>query len=139
MSRLGHGAVSTSGSGLLSGHLRGLTALQATCPFAAGVELAADSSGGLHLLSRAAEGQDPAQALSALVATAAWAKMHAALLKLAAAADSARLEDPGQAMLHLFTPDAKSARRLLDADVRLHLLARVEISGQSGWFCTELN
>jgi len=42
-------------------------------------------------------------------------------------------------LLHLLTDDPRAVRRLGDADVRLHLLARVDIAGHAGWYCTELN
>lgn len=127
-----------AGTAPLALHLDGLKPLQSACPMAPGVELAADETGRLHLLARAAGGGVD-EALSQLAAAAGWAGVHLPLLRLAARADGARLDGTGRPVLHLFSADARAVRRLGDADVRLHLLVRVEVGGQAGWYCTALN
>lgn len=139
-SRLGHAAPQRGdASALLASHVRGLTALQAMCPYAPRVQVAADHSGTVHLLARTDEGLDASDAMGQLLTAGAWASMHASVLGLAAKADGARVEAGHRPVLHLFTGDAKMVRYLGDAEVRLHLLARVEVGGQGGWCCADLN
>lgn len=136
VSRLGklHSGGSTPAPARLAGHIPGLTALSFDCPYAPGVEVAADEHGAIHLLGRL-EGQG----LGALMTAQSWIKAHAGLIRLAAGShvNDAGLASP--ATLHLFTSDARRVRALGDAAVRLHLLASVEAGGQSVWFSTPLN
>jgi hypothetical protein len=120
----------------------GLQPLAARCPHAPGVELACDSSGVLHLLAQAEEssGHLPAEdrALSQLTACSAWASAHLSLLALTAPA--VRLLTAGsRPVLHLATRNAAAVRRLLDADLRIHLVTTVEVEGRSGMVCVPLN
>jgi hypothetical protein len=124
---------STTRDGALARHLAGLRPLEVTCPYAPGVELALDDKGILHLLAPMQTGTAP------LLAAAAWARLHHGLLRMALTGTPPGLSPDAQPVLHLFTDDAPGARALADADVRLHLLARVIVAGQSAWFCTPLN
>ncbi|MBX3407413.1 MAG: hypothetical protein KF869_11690 [Phycisphaeraceae bacterium] len=134
--------------GALALLLEGLRPVSVLCPYAPGVELALDPAGGLHLLVRTEpeDGEDSEQrALSQLLVAGAWAEAHAMLLgpalaQAGAPAAFARpMHEAHKPALHLFTDRPKRSRRLLETDVRIHLLARVNIGGQSGWYCTELN
>lgn len=131
--------------GALALLLDGLRPVSVLCPYAPGVELALDASGGLHLLVRAEpdDGDDGEQkALSQLLVASAWAEAHAMLLVPALAATGAPAAHAAatqRPVAHLFTDRPKRSRRLLETDVRVHLLARVNIGGQSGWYCTALN
>jgi hypothetical protein len=113
----------------LSAHVDGLVGVPAACPYADGVELARDMTGRLHLLARSGPGS-----VERLLTARRWASAHASLLGAAhgplEAADAA---------LHLVTSDAASVRGLLDTEIRVHLLAPVEVEGRRGWFCTALN
>lgn len=113
----------------LASHVNGLHALPTTCPYAEGVELARDDAGRLHLLSSAAP-----SGVAGLLSAKQWATMHAALLAAAHGPLDAR-----EAVCHLMTDDAGSARSMLDTDLRVHLLAQVEVEGRRGWYCTPLN
>jgi hypothetical protein len=124
-------------AGLLTGHVPGLRTLEARCPYAEEVELAAGADGTLHLLARAA-GEQERDAVESLVAAAAWARAHGTLLTLACAG-AATVDGSRRPVMHLLTERAREVRRLLDADLRVHLLAPVEVEGRAGWFCTELN
>ncbi len=131
--------------GALALLLDGLRPVSVLCPYAPGVELALDASGGLHLLIRAEpdDGDDGEQkALSQLLVASAWAEAHAMLLVPALAATgtpAAHAAATQRPVAHLFTDRPKRSRRLLETDVRVHLLARVRVGGQSGWYCTALN
>jgi hypothetical protein len=138
VSRLGHAGSSRPGGVLaeLAGYIHGLTSLRAACPYAPHVELAADPAGELHLLARASAGHH--DAVLGLLSASAWAANHKELLGIAAQAQGVQLAD-GSPVLHLMTDDPKAVRRLGDAEMRLHLLARVEVAGQGAWYCTDLN
>lgn len=118
----------------LSDLLEGLRALPARCPVAPSVEVAVDAGGRVHLLAeRDAAGQD---AVDQLVAAGGWAAQNRDWVALAAGTGSA---DPSPPLLHLFTGDARIVRRLLDADVRVHLLVRMSLAGRSEIACRPLN
>jgi hypothetical protein len=116
-------------SGLV-GHVPGLSPLSARCPYAQTVEMGTDDAGSLHLLARHSAGA-PDAALSDLLAAGAWARAHAQLLGL-------RLGTHGPT-LHVFTDEPARVRRLLDTDVRVHLLASVGVHGTTAWVCRALN
>lgn len=121
--------------------LPGLRPVSVRCPYAEGIEFAVDRAGTVHLLSRIEDGAAEERALSELLVAGAWADAHASMLA-ASLGQSAALAASGlgsQAELHLFTDRPKASRRLLETSVNVHLLARVEIAGRSGWYCTDLN
>ncbi len=128
--------------------LPGLRPVSVRCPYAEGIEFAVDRSGTVHLLSRLESGDDAGsviageqRALSELLVAGAWADAHSHMLA-AALGQSAGLAASGmtpRAELHLFTDRPKASRRLLETSVNVHLLARVKVGGESGWFCTDLN
>ncbi len=91
------------------------------------VELALDASGSLHML----RADSDSRGVERLIAASAWAVKHAALI----AAAGCGMDVNRTPVMHLFTAAPKSVRHLFDADVRVHLLARVGAE----WFCTELN
>lgn len=120
---------------LLAAQIPGLTPVVARCPYTPGVELAVDSAGTLHLLAHADQ-VGPAPAVGQLLTAAAWASTHRDLLCMALAPALAHGDRP---VLHLMTRNARDVRHMGDADIRLHLLARVQAGGGAAWFCTELN
>lgn len=120
--------------------LPGLRPVSVRCPYAEGIEFAVDRAGTVHLLSRIEDGGEE-RALSQLLVAGAWADAHASMLA-AALGQSAGIAASGLgslAELHLFTDRPKASRRLLETSVNVHLLARVEVGGQHGWYCTDLN
>ncbi len=125
-----HSAVPTQS---LSTFIAGLTSLGSLCPDDDHTELAMDAHGSLHILRLDQDGG----AVSALTGVAAWAVRHHKLLSKAT--PGLKLDGSREPAMHLFTQHPKEARSILDADVRVHLLASVEVEGRTGWFCTELN
>ncbi len=121
----------------LSSRIAGLARVPVSIPKCPGVELAADASGGLHLLTR---DDDTSTPTSSLLAAQAWASVNRELL---AAACATLLGSPVDATrpatLHLFTDQPKRVRSLLDADIRVHFLGRVELNGAHAWCVAELN
>ncbi len=96
----------------------GLRAVRVRCPVAAGVELAVDGEGRLHLLSSEASA---AESLKALTAASAWAKLNAELVR-AADPGIERLDAGSDPILHLVTEEPRQALRLLDSPVKVHVL-----------------
>ncbi len=120
-------------AGHLAGHLNGLTPLAITCPYAPQAQFAAGADGRLHIL--ASQPDAATAALEPLTVAAAWATAHAPLLR--AAVGGAPLELPPT--LHLFVDQPRDVRRLLDADIRIHLLAPATVGGRVQWLCRDLN
>ena len=147
----------------LATHVDGLTHFDAQCPYARGVELAADQLGRLHVLARFDQDHVDETSLGVLLIAAEWAKAHAALLKAAAPAlcvpnsssssfsssasasasstahVSPMIDTAALPIKHVFTDQPRKGRRLLETAVRVHLLSPVRVAGHDGWFCTPLN
>ncbi len=123
---------SARGGAALVTHLQGLRVLPARCPFEESVELAYDPAGRLHLCAHGKQG-----CLQALEVVRTWARQHAALLALIQ--NDAHIDAEADPVLHIFTGVPAPARRLLDSPLRVHLLQKIELAGQTGWLCTDLN
>ncbi|MFM9994975.1 MAG: hypothetical protein ACKVU4_04150 [Phycisphaerales bacterium] len=115
----------------LTAHLEGLRALPARCPTAPSVEIAVDAHGRVHLLADSATTNPVEQ----LFAASGWAALNRDWVALAAGGAAGS----GAAVLHVFTSDARNARGLLDADVRVHLLVRTSVAGHLVTVCRPLN
>lgn len=94
------------------------------------VRFGRDAAGRLHVLRT----DDDGEGLHALTAAGAWARRHAGLLRMALGAD---VGGSGEPVLHLFVDEPRSVRPLLDADVRLHLLAPID--REQTFFAADLN
>lgn len=101
--------------------LIGLTDADATCPYAATVQLAWGEDG-LHLLAMQEAGRDP---IRELLAAAAWAQDHKTLLTRLAPKGTTQASGLGPT-LHLITRDLRAARSLLDTAIRVHVLVEVK-------------
>jgi hypothetical protein len=119
----------------LVAHVSGLTALPAgaVSPFAPEVRVAFDAAGVLHLLAWAADGETAS--VQRLLEASAWASAHETLLRLATGRSA--ISTGTAPILHLFTPDARAVRRLLDAPLRVHVLAPVPAG--ASWVAADLN
>lgn len=113
----------------------GLKPLEPRCPYADEVELAADSEGRAHLIIHA-EGASHslANALESLEIARAWLAAHLTILA-AATASAVRVSPPLDPACHLIVDHAAGARRLLDSDTHLYVLAQ----GRSESLCVPLN
>lgn len=112
----------------------GLVPIAARCPYGPEIELATDGTGLLHLLRRTPEGR---AGLGELVSAAAWARRHLELLRLTVPASVPALRDEPP-VLHIFGEQGTKLRPLLDAPVRIHVLARAQVAGQSVLVSTEV-
>lgn len=121
--------------------LLGLRGLATICPYAPGVCLASGEGGKLHLVIAASgAGGDCSldEGVRRLLTAAAWADDHAGLLESAHADALAGVRATGPT-LHLLTPDARSARGLLDTGVKVHLVASAVVQGQTATVTHALN
>lgn len=120
----------------LAARIPTLEAMSVRCPRCPEVELGIGADGRLHVLARATRGR-LGEAVRGLMAAGAWAREHASILRMTGGA--ARGLGDGAPAMHVFTDDPSGARSLLDADVRIHILAPVEVEGRVGWYCSPLN
>lgn len=118
---------------LLAAQLDGLHPLRARCPYEPLVEFAYDQDGRLHALEHA----DHAT-VSSLLTAASWAAQHAELIGMTLDAQG-RVRTGMAPTMHVFTERPSDVRRLLDTEVRVHLLSSVEVEGRTAWCCTDLN
>lgn len=120
-----------------------LRALPVVCPFAPALELAADDDGTIHVLAECAEGVSESHALESLMGVASWAAEHAAVLQFAVPASADGAKGPvlaaGRPVMHLLTDSPRNVRRLLDAELRVHLLTQVSMGDRTAWVCKALN
>lgn len=112
--------------------LLGLFALRARCPAAPTVQLALDDRGGLHCLASSAHGGS----IECLTAAGAWARAHTQVLALTT---ELLVEPRVPVCSHLFTREPAAVRRVLDADLRVHLLAPVPADPRQRFIAVELN
>jgi hypothetical protein len=105
---------------LLVPELEGLAALPFRAPREAGIELAVDAQGRMHVVGRAGDA-------TALLRVRAWAVEHAEILRLA----DARLVSQQPPALDLVVTELREARAIDGATV--HVLTLVELGGQRGY------
>lgn len=117
----------------------GGTALEARIPAAPSIQLALDNQGVVHLLIQHAVADDPRRAVPELMEAKRWAEENRSLLALT---QRDRGFAPAPPVLHLFTDRPEQATALvarLGDTLRLHLLQKVTLGRETGWFCTPLN
>ncbi|XAM01555.1 hypothetical protein OT109_09185 [Phycisphaeraceae bacterium D3-23] len=120
----------------------GGVALDARPPAAPAIQLAVDEAGTVHLLMHHSQADDPRRAVPEMLDARRWVSEHRDLLALTQR-DRA-FADPAAAppVLHLFTDRAEQATALvarLGDSFKLHLLQKVTLGRETGWFCTPLN
>lgn len=124
----------------LASRVKGLALTPIKAPGCARVEIAVDAAGRVHLLLEEQHDEPRAGGVAELLAAGAWARTNASLLATACATLlGAPVDETAAPSLHLFTSDPRRVRPLLDADIRLHFLGRVEIDGRRAWCVAELN
>lgn len=113
----------------LASFIAGLKPLGLPCPISAVVELATAEDGAVHLVADEA-------GLPEFERVAAWARRHAALLGMAF---PNRLIDPaGVVVRHLVSESPSRLTPYLESDLRLHIIAPVEVAGRRAWFTAPL-
>lgn len=114
----------------LAEHVPGLTALPVRCPEHERVEIAIDSHGTMHLLSRE-------DSIREMRVVQTWARAHRELISMAC--KDHRFEPAGNTICHIFTDTPITLSDLHGADLRLHVLAPVDVDGKRGWYSAPLN
>ncbi len=114
----------------------GLAGIAARCPYAEEVQMAVDALGRLHLMAHADD--DDASAIEWLTVAGAWATEHLRLLGMTLPT-SQRLDESLRPTMHLFSARATRVRRLLDTDLRVHVLADAGKAAQAGLVAVALN
>ena len=97
--------------------------------------MAIDGAGRLHLLARSKSASSEESTLAALLIASSWAETHAGIL----ASSLGKQQSTVRPTLHLFTDQPKHSRRLLETNLRVHLLAEVHVGAERAWYCTDLN
>jgi hypothetical protein len=115
---------------LLAGWVDDVLPLETRSPGHERLEIAVDPAGRLHVLAH----EDDMRGLSVV---AAWAVAHAELI---GRAFPERWIDPtANPVLHVFTGRPASVADLYGSDLRLHVLAPVDVDGSRGWYHAPLN
>lgn len=116
-------AAPAGGSCPLAALAGGLRPIESRCPVAAGVRLATDGAGRLHLIAARLKGHaelstpDP---LRGLLRGRSWARLNHAIL---AKAEPVLASGERAPVLHVVTDDAREARALASTPIRVHLAA----------------
>lgn len=123
---------------LIAAHFPHLTPLAVRCPFADDVELAIDSSGGLHVLAAAHTEAMADSTVCRITAVLGWTKANRSVLALTLppgrGLDSARIP-----VGHFVTTQPAAHRTLLDSTLSVHVLAPVVKTVSSDWVVVALN
>lgn len=114
----------------LAEHVEALEAILPRCPGHERIELAVDRAGSIHLLGRE-------ETLREMPVVTAWARAHRELLAMAC--PDHHFDPAGQIICHLFTDEPARLADLQGSDMRLHVLAPVEVEGRRGWYAAPLN
>lgn len=110
--------------------IEGLALLQVRCPDAPEVEIAVDATGGLHVLAWE-------DRLRALTHVTVWLRKHRELVSMACL--DYRINTESAIICHLVTSEPRRVADLHGSDLRLHVLAPVEVEGKCGWFSAVLS
>jgi hypothetical protein len=114
----------------LSNYIANLTPLPIRCPNHERIEIAVDRDGGLHLLGRES-------ALRDLQIVEAWTKSHRELIAMACPQHP--IDHMHKTITHVFTPEPSTLADLHGSGLRLHVLAPVNVNGQTAWYAAALN
>jgi hypothetical protein len=117
----------------------GLSPIEARCPKAAGVEMAIDDQGRLHLIVCDGDTRD---AMNRLLAAQTWARNNLGLLIRAEpglAFPSNEQGSESDAMMHLISIEPRSLHEIFDTGVRVYALARVKVGDVVAQVATPIN
>lgn len=114
----------------LATHLPGVEPLVVRCPGREHIELGVDASGRLHVICRE-------HFLRELAVVETWAKSHRDLIAMAC--PQHKIDSAGRTVGHVFTETPVRVADLHDTAIHLHVLAPVEVNGQTGWYAAALN
>ena len=114
----------------LAKYVKGLTPLPIRSPGHERVEIAIDAAGQMHLLARE-------HAMRELRIVESWAFAHREIIAMACPQHA--FNRVGKTICHIFSAEPASLADLHGTDYCLHVLAPVEVNGQTGWYAAPLN
>lgn len=114
----------------LASHLGDLTPIIPRCPGRERIELAVGRFGRVHLLGRADYFRDMRYVES-------WVCAHSELLSMAC--PNVTIDPAARPVCHIFTDQPATLADLHGCDVKLHVLAPVQVNGTTGWYAAPLN
>ncbi len=114
----------------LARFIEGVTDLEIRPPGHERVEIGVDAAGTLHVISREAD-------MRSLHNVAAWARAHREILERACPGHA--IDPAGRTVLHVFTDRPATLADLHGCELRLHVLAPVDVHGRRGWYAAPLN
>lgn len=114
----------------LSKYVDDLTPIAPRCPGRERIELAVGRFGRIHLLGRE-------DCLREMHFVQTWAKAHCELISMAC--PNVTIDPAAKPVCHVFTDKPVKLNDLHGSDVKLHVLAPVDVNGQTGWFAAPLN
>ncbi len=114
----------------LAEYVDGVTLLDVRCPGHEQLELGVDPAGRLNVITRETH-------LRAAHVVEAWARTHREII--ARACQGTWIDPAGRTVLHVFTDRPASLADLHGSDLRLHVLAPVDVEGRRGWYHAPLN
>jgi hypothetical protein len=116
----------------LSSWIEGLEPLPVRPPGHKDIEIAIDSDGRIHLLGYE-------QTLREMQVVRRWARDHHELLTLVCPQHREKSQTPRPPICHIFTDRPDALADLHGADFCLHVLAPVNVNGQTAWYSAPLN
>ena len=114
----------------LSQWIAGLAVLPVRCPDAEAVEVAVDAKGHLHLIAWHYE-------LRSVSLAETWVQKNRQLITLAC--PNYTIAEQGPIEAHIVTSEPSNVADLHGTNVRLHVLAAVEVEGRTGWYAAPLS
>lgn len=120
----------SSADSSLTKHIAGLTLIKPRCPGHESIELAVDDAGIMHLVGRESDLRD-------LHKVKAWAISHNQLIAMACRDQT--VQTNGEPVCHVVTATPASVVDLHGTDLRLHVLAEVNVNGRTAWYAAPLN
>lgn len=114
----------------LAKYVSDLTPIAARCPGRERIELAVGRFGRIHLLGKE-------DCLRDMHFVHTWVKTHCELIAMAC--PQATIDPAAKPMCHVFTDKPISLNDLHGSEVKLHVLAPVQVDGRTGWYAAPLN
>jgi hypothetical protein len=114
----------------LAAYIDGVTPLDVRCPGHERLELAIDPAGRLHVVAREEQ-------MRQLHVVEAWARAHRELI--GRACPGHWIDPAAGTVCHVFTDRPATVADLHGSELRLHVLAPVDVEGRRGWYAAPLN
>ncbi len=114
----------------LASHVHDLTPIVPRCPGRERVELAVGRFGRVHLLGK----EDTMREMRVVES---WVRAHCELLAMAC--PDVTIDPAARPVCHVFTDTPAELADMHGCDVKLHVLAPVQVNGETAWYAAPLN